>query len=147
MDKEINSLRETISTIKSNEKLLRSNLASVNATMSTEELYASIQTSEHEKTELLTRLGPLRRGDTKPVEAEEKARVDRLWQHWRAKAEGRKRMALELWAMGTQGLPEGKTCREFWASCIFSRHNVQGTIADCTQEELGLEGDDGAEYK
>ena len=53
MDKEIADLRETIATAKANEKLMRANLISVNATLSTEELRSCVSLLELEKEEIL----------------------------------------------------------------------------------------------
>ncbi|KAL9100933.1 MAG: hypothetical protein Q9163_003748 [Psora crenata] len=122
MDREISSLRGEIATLKSNDKLLRSNLAAVNATMSAPELRAKVQSLASEKSELLARLGPLRKGGIKPVKLEEKQMVDMQWAMWKREAEGRRKIALELWEMGTEVLPEGKAKEEFW-------------------EDLGLEAD------
>ena len=118
MDREIAEHRESIATLKANEKLLRSNLASVNATVSTDELRSNVDSLGAEKAELLARLGPLRKGDVKPVSIEQKAEVDRLWSVWKRKAEGRKRIAMELWAMGTDTLPEGKTKGDVWVRAL-----------------------------
>ena len=114
MDQEIESNREAIATLKSNEKILRSNLASVNTSMSTEDLSFKVEALEVEKKTLLSRLEPLRKGDVKPVQPQEKAIVDRLWTTWKRTMEGRKKMTLEMWASGTEALPEGKTKGELW---------------------------------
>lgn len=116
MDKEIASLRESLSTLKANEKLIRSNLVNVNAILSTDELRDNVQSLEAKKDELLDRLGPLRKGDIKPVSQEEKAEVDRLWSLWKSKAEGRTNIAMELWRTVTEVLPEGQTKGELWVS-------------------------------
>ncbi|KAL9637309.1 MAG: hypothetical protein Q9164_002271 [Protoblastenia rupestris] len=123
MDKEITSLRDEVATLKSNEKLLRSNLASVNATMSTAELRSHVQSLLSEKAEVLARLGPLRKGDVKPVSAAEKEAINYEWTIWKRRSEMRKKMAMELWAMGTEVVPEDKSKEDIW-------------------EELGLEEDE-----
>ncbi|KAG8529324.1 uncharacterized protein KY384_005960 [Bacidia gigantensis] len=122
MDQRISSLRDDIATLKSNEKLLRSNLLSVNATLSTQELNSTVHSLESDKASLRTRLGPLRKGDVKPVSLQEKAEVDHLHARWSKEAVGRKRIALELWLMVTEDLPEGMAKDDFW-------------------DALGLEGD------
>ena len=116
MDKQIASLREDLSTLKSNEKLLRSNLVSANATMSTTELSSLVKDLSNEQAEFLARLCQLRNGDIKPVTPEEKESVDKEWAMWKRKAEARKKIAMELWAIGTEVLPEGKTKEEVWVS-------------------------------
>lgn len=123
MDKDITELRETIATAKANEKLLRANLISVNATLSTDELRSSVSLLGLEKKEILARLGPLRSGNVKPVLPEEKEAVAKTWREWSRKASLRKRICMELWAISTEEMEPGKTRKELW-------------------EELGLEGDE-----
>ena len=130
MDKEIADHRESISTLKANEKLLRSNLASVNATMSTDELRSNVYSLETEKTELLARLALLRKGDVKPVSIEQKAEVNHLWGLWKRKADGRKMIAMELWAIGTDNLPDGKTKADVWVGNSGWRMDVRHRNAD-----------------
>ncbi len=114
MDAEIATLREAIATGKANEKLMRANLVSVNATMSSEELRNTVAQFEHEKKEILARLGPLRAGNVKPVLPEEKEAAQKEWKEWSKKAGVRKKICLELWEMCTQVIEEGKTKEELW---------------------------------
>ena len=142
MDREIASLRENIGVAKANEKLLRANLISVNATLSTEEVCHSVSILEHETEEILRRLGPLRLGNVKPVLPQEKATVDGERSRWMMKAGIRKKICMELWEMCTEELPEGKTKVELWASTVLMRTLVGSLISGCTQEEWGLEGEE-----
>ena len=123
MDHTITALREQIAILKANEKLLRSNLASLNATMSTTELRAQVHALQSSKAELLARLGPLMKGVVKPVTREEKAEVDVAWKMWKQKALVRKKIAMELWGMVTEVLPEGKQNGELWVSALVVGHS------------------------
>ena len=114
MDTMIETYRQDIGTLKSNEKLLRSNLTSVNATLSTSDLRSRVEQLNADKAAMLARLGPLRKGKVKPVKAQEKAEVDRFLKTWTRTADSRKRMALELWNMSSEELPEGKTKEGLW---------------------------------
>lgn len=114
IDKEIAELRETITRAKANEKLLRANLISVNATLSTEELRSSVSLLGLEKEDILARLGPLRSGTVKPVLPEEKEAVDKTWREWSRKASSRKKICMELWAISTEEMEPGKTRKELW---------------------------------
>ena len=114
MDAEIATLRETIAAGKANEKLLRTSLVSVNATMSSEELHDTVAQLEREKKEILARLGPLRTGNVKPVVPEEKEAVQKEWREWSKKAGVRKKICMELWGMCTEVVEEGKTKEELW---------------------------------
>lgn len=114
MDKEIVALRESIATTKANEKLLKANLAAVNATVSTNELRSQITMLEMEKGEITGRLGPLRAGHVKPVSAEEKEGAEMAWKWWSKKASSRKRICMEMWGYCTEELPEGQTKEDLW---------------------------------
>ncbi|KAI9876082.1 MAG: hypothetical protein M1830_007386 [Pleopsidium flavum] len=114
MDREIETIREEIVADKANEKLLKANLAAVNATVSTEDLRGNIITLELEKEQLLARLVPLRSGRVKPVPLEEKMLVDKAWKEWQRKWDVRKKIAMEVWAHATEVLPEGTSKEELW---------------------------------
>ena len=114
MDKEIAGLRDTIATAKANEKLMRANLVSINATISTEELRSSVSLLEIEKKEIVARLDALKSGNVKPVLREEKEAVDKAWKEWSRKASSRKKICMELWAVCTEETESGKTKEELW---------------------------------
>ena len=114
IDKEIAELRENIARAKAKEKLLRANLISVNATLSTDEVRSSVSLLGLEKEEILARLGPLRSGTMKPVLPEEKEAVDKTWREWSRKRSSRKEICMELWAISTEEMEAGKTRKELW---------------------------------
>ena len=116
MDSAIEAYRRDIGTLKSNEKLLRQNISSVNATLGTPDLRLHVEELEADKMAMLTRLGPLRKGEVKPVKAEEKIEVDRSLRAWKRMADARKMIALELWSVSSEEIPEGKTKDELWVS-------------------------------
>lgn len=118
MDREIETLRDSIAIAKSNEKLLRANLASVNATLSTEELRTKVSTLEIEKEETLGRLGLLRSGNVKPVLPEEKQVVDKEWKEWSKKAGVRKKICLEMWGFCNEEMAEGQTREGLWVDIL-----------------------------
>ena len=126
MDKETEDLRESIATVKANEKLLRANLTAINATLSTTDLRANIAILELEKKGVLARLIPLRSGSVKPVSPEEKAEVDKTWNEWSSKANTRKKICMEVWAHCTEGLESGQTKEELWV-----RDFKQSALASC----------------
>ena len=132
MDAEIATLRESIATSKANEKLIRPSLVSVNATMSSEELCNTVAQLEHEKKEMLARLGPLRAGNVKPVLREEKEAVQKEWREWSKKAGARKKICMELWEMCTEVIEEGKTKKELWVCRVLgSEERYQVANGSC----------------
>ncbi|MCJ1382199.1 hypothetical protein MMC17_005311 [Xylographa soralifera] len=122
MDREIAHLREEIATARGEERILKANLTALNATMSTQDIRASLVALGAQKKEILSRLNPLRSGSVKPVSPQEKAEVDQTWRLWSSRADTRKKICMEVWAVVTEEVPEGKTKEELW-------------------EEYGLEGD------
>lgn len=133
MDKVIASLRDSIALAKSNEKFLKASLTAVNATLSTEELRASIAALELEHEEIIARLGPLRSGNVKPVLPEEKEEAEKLWKQWSRKAASRKRICMEMWSYATEEMPPGQTKEELWVR--FTLYSVARSYshveADC----------------
>ena len=119
MDKEIASLRDSIALARSNEKLLKASLATVNATLSTEDLHASITGLELEQREILARLDPLRSGNVRPIPPEEKEETEKLWRQWSKKAASRKRICMDMWSYATEELPEGQTKEDLWVCHCF----------------------------
>ena len=115
MGQEISALRESIATAKANEKLLKANLAAVNATVSTDELRSQITVLDVDKLEILDRLGALQSGNVKPLSAEEKEEASKVWILWSKKAASRKRICMEMWSYCTEQLPEDQTKEDLWA--------------------------------
>ena len=122
MDKEITDLRETISAAKVEERILKANLVTLSATMSTQDLRAGVLFLEGEKANILNRLGPLRAGNIKPVLPDEKAEVDQAWKTWSRHAAGRKKICMNLWELVTEELPEGKTKEDLWVRIKENRY-------------------------
>ena len=128
MDKEIADLRDTITTAKANEKFMRANLVSVNATLSMEELRSSVSLLKMEKKEIVARLDALRSGNVKPVLPEEREAVDKALREWSRKASSRKKICLELWAVCTEVLEPGKTKEELWVCVLIAWCDTPGCL-------------------
>lgn len=116
MDQEIETIRAEIIATKVHEKLLKANLATVNATLSTDDLRGNVIALELGKEQILARLVPLRSGSAKPVSLEETSVVDREWKEWQRHWSVRKKIAMEVWAYATEVLPEGTTKEDLWVS-------------------------------
>ena len=116
IEAEIVALRGEISTSRSEEKITKAALVTMNATMSTRDLEAGILALETQKKELLACLTPLRSGDDDPISAEVKKQVQNGWKTWNHNFQVRKKICLEVWDMVTQELPGGKTREELWVS-------------------------------
>ena len=114
LDEKIQDLREDITITRGEEKLLRASLTALSASMSTTDLRASLLGIHAQRQAILTRLEPLRSGTVKPVFPKEKAEVDQAWKIWNHRASTRKKICMEVWAMATEEMPEGKTKEELW---------------------------------
>ncbi|KAL9613760.1 MAG: hypothetical protein Q9167_001705 [Letrouitia subvulpina] len=121
MDKEIQTLRDQIATIKSNEKLLKADLLTINATLSIDDIRANLRALEYEKKEFLGRLEKLRCGDVEPVRPAEKEAIEKPLAEWSKRAASRKQICMELWAIALDCLPEGQSKEELWVIDTFSQ--------------------------
>ena len=139
MDQEIARLRDEIVIAKGQEKILKANLITLNATMSTQDIQTALLLQEAEKNEILARLGPLRSGNVKPVSLDEKTAVAEAWKMWSRRANTRKKICMEVWAHVTEEMPEGKTKEELW---VWMNRRLRRTLLTLHQEERGLEADE-----
>lgn len=111
---QIRQLQKHLETAKGYEKLLKARLTALNVAPSVDDLRADITTLELEKEELVDHLEGLRSGRIKPIPPAEKEAVDKDWGFWKRKAESRKRIFMEMWAVVQDGLPEGQTKEQLW---------------------------------
>lgn len=114
VESQMEHVQNKIETARGYERLLKARLATLHAGPSVDDLRADITTLELEKEELTDRLEGLRSGKIKPVPLAEREAVDKDWADWKRKAESRKRIFLELWAMVLDGLAEGQTREGLW---------------------------------
>lgn len=131
MDKETDDLREAIVTARVKEKLLRASLVSVTATMSINDIQASIITLQSEKKMILARLEPLMAGSIEPASLQEKEEIDRAWKDWSQKANVIKRLCMELWAFCTEELQE-QSKQDLWVrdgSCTHSNTHADLVVS------------------
>ncbi|KAI4097073.1 MAG: hypothetical protein LQ344_000482 [Seirophora lacunosa] len=123
-EKHIGYLQQQIETARGYERLLKAKLAALRARPSINEVRVDITTLELEKSELTDRLERLRSWKTKAVPLAEKEAADKAWAEWKRKAESRRRIFVEMWAVVVDGLSEG------------------GLTKEVLWEELGLEKDE-----
>ncbi|KAL8735598.1 MAG: hypothetical protein Q9166_000767 [cf. Caloplaca sp. 2 TL-2023] len=105
-DQQIKALQEQVKIARGYERLLKATLVSLNATSSSNDLHANIIALEIEKEELTERLEDFRSGKVKPVPLKEKERVDKALDDWTRKANSRKQIFMDLWAIVRDELPE-----------------------------------------
>ena len=120
LDAQVSALQDAVTSAKGQERLLRTELASLNATISTDELRSHVRLLQSKKQELTSRLQRLDQGVVKPVSLEEKDTVDKTWAYWAKKARLRKKICLDMWAMLSEEVPEGMTKEDLWVRPILS---------------------------
>ena len=96
------------------QKALNSCLASIRCPLPTRELRSIVESLEAERTIVVDRLTWLSVEDFTSLLPEQKADVNRQWSSWSRQAAARKAMALELWRIVTELLPEGRSRDILW---------------------------------
>ena len=114
MERQIKELQEQVQTARGYQRLLKANLASLNATSTSDDVRANVTALELEKEALGLQLEGFRTGRIRPVAAEEKERVDQTLQEWTRKADSRKHIFMELWAIVRDVIPAGQTKGQLW---------------------------------
>ena len=114
LDKEVADLRESVAALRMDQRALSSRLASVSCPLPTRELQPMVESLEGERTMLRDRLTWLSVEDFTSLLPEQRADVNRQWSIWSRKAAARKAMALELWRIVTELLPEGRSRDTLW---------------------------------
>ncbi|KAL9528105.1 Homologous-pairing protein [Sphaerulina musiva] len=106
--------RETIATLKAQEKELRQSLRSrASATTTTlPELQACVEKMEQEKLALADRLARLQSGSIKPVDPEKRARLMRERKKWAKISAARKKIRKELWETVLESVVEKERIEE-----------------------------------
>lgn len=124
MEQQIKGIKEQIKTARGYQRLLKARLASLNATSTADDIRANITTLELKKEELSSRLQDIRTGQIKAVRAEERELADQALQDWAKKADSRKQIFLELWAIARDMMPEGQTKEKLWVSIILLQYSL-----------------------
>ncbi|KAL9586119.1 MAG: hypothetical protein Q9212_001100 [Teloschistes hypoglaucus] len=124
VEERIERLQKQVQTARGYERLLKTNLAALEAEPSTTDMRAKVIALELEKEELADRLRRLRAGEVKPVSSAEREALEADLAEWKGKAQRRKSIFWDMLAMAQEGLAEVKTKEQLW-------------------EELGLEKVDG----
>ncbi|KAF2257558.1 TBPIP-domain-containing protein [Lojkania enalia] len=108
LDATISSLRTQTADLQAATKTLRIALSSLNSTLSTSDLIASIQCLGIEKKEIVDRLASFKAGKAKNITKKEKNDVESEWTKWAAIAKRREKIAGEIWKLIEDVLPEGQ---------------------------------------
>lgn len=120
MTSNLESLRTRIAALKSTEKALRSELASLASIRSFDEIQSTVQALSAQKQGLIERLSELKSStvDIKPIGEAEKAMIETDLAKWRRQVKLRKAAVKELWYM-LKDTPQSDSSMEddeFWVS-------------------------------
>lgn len=97
MDTETARLRDELAALKFEEKELRDNLRKGATQVPLPQLKSDVADMEAQKAELEARLAKLKGGNTKPVSAEEKGRVNSCFRVAKRSLDARKKIRGEMW--------------------------------------------------
>ncbi|ODM18337.1 hypothetical protein SI65_06208 [Aspergillus cristatus] len=123
LDEKIRQLEEKLTTLKTDEKNVRAELATLRSKPLLSELRQDIGRLEKEKESILAQLDEFHGHDSSvQVSPEERAEVEREWKRWQRQVNVRRRICRDMWMKCSEVVPEGMTREELW-------------------ESLGLEGD------
>jgi len=116
IDEETKRLKEETAALKAEEKELRASLRDGAAQVPLAEIQAAVGNLEQEKTDLLERLKKLRSGNIKPVNAEERDRINKEHATIQKCASARRKIRTELWKIIEAGLEkkEAAELKEAW---------------------------------
>lgn len=96
MDAETNRLRDEMTTLKAEEKELRSSIREGASIISLSDLRASIAMLEQERTELEARVTDLATGTVKLMSAEERNKINSNHRKWQKISMARRKIRIEL---------------------------------------------------
>ncbi|QVM06493.1 hypothetical protein D8B26_001201 [Coccidioides posadasii str. Silveira] len=119
LDEEIQAFKSQVASAKSQNKLLKAELTTLNGRVSTSELRQCLAALEGEKRNLIASLAPSKASSVqaKAVTAEEKASLEKEWRKWRKHVTVRKKICHEMWMRCTEVLPEAVQGKEeLWES-------------------------------
>ncbi|KAL8915457.1 MAG: hypothetical protein Q9171_000021 [Xanthocarpia ochracea] len=142
MDQQITELHEQIKTARGSQLLLKAHLASLNANPTCDDIRAKITALELEKEELMSRREDFRSGKIQAVSIEEKELAEERMKYWAKKAESRKQIFMELWAIVGDLVPERQKKHELWVGNSSIWVFLWNLLISPCQIELGLEGDE-----
>ncbi|KAI4655739.1 hypothetical protein J4E93_000454 [Alternaria ventricosa] len=106
LDETILDLRTQTTTLVAAAKNLRGSLSSLNSTLSTADLVASVTTLETEKEQIESRLDGLKKGKAKKVTTSEREAIEKEWKKSIRVAKKRQKIVKEMWEMIAEQIPD-----------------------------------------
>lgn len=111
MDQDIKQAQGQLTTLKAEDKRVRSELAEFVSRPLLSELRADVARLQKEKEEILAGLASLGE-DESAVSPEEQQAVENEWKYWQRQAHVRRRICNELWERCSEVVPENMTREE-----------------------------------
>ncbi|KAJ5110759.1 hypothetical protein N7532_001294 [Penicillium argentinense] len=119
MNREIDTLQDELSTIKTDEKKARAALLALEAKPRLSELQRDIQRLKSEQDDIQARLARIQKTEAIQVSSEERSKLEHEWKTWQRQAVIRRRICRDLWGRCTEVLPENTTAAELWVNTSF----------------------------
>ncbi|RMJ25247.1 TBP interacting domain protein, partial [Aspergillus sp. HF37] len=130
LDQDIKQAQDQLTTLKAEDKRVRSELVEFGSRPLLSELRADVARLQKEKEEILAGLASLGE-DESAMSPEEQQAVEKEWKYWQRQAHGRRRICNELWERCSEVVPEDMTREEL---------KVRLRWTALGRESLGLEG-------
>lgn len=112
-------MEESLTTLKTNEKDARAQLATLRSKPLLSELRQDIHRLEKEKESILARLDEFHGRDSSvQVSPEEQVEIEQEWKRWQRQVNVRRHICRDLWMKCSEVVPEGMTRDELWV-CPF----------------------------
>lgn len=112
MEQDIKQCHGQLSTLKTNEKRAKSELAEFQARPLLSELHHDIGRLKEDKDGMLASLANLSGSETMAISPEAKEAVEKEWKYWQRHANVRRRICCDLWRKCSEVLPENMTGEE-----------------------------------
>ncbi|KAF7161676.1 hypothetical protein CNMCM6106_008829 [Aspergillus hiratsukae] len=119
MDEKIKQLQAQLTTLKTDEKKARTELAMLSAKPLLCELRDDVSQLVQETQAISSRLKMIQKSDPIQVSPEEKAELGKEWRHWNKIASVRKRICRDLWSKCLEVVPDNMNRDELWGNCKF----------------------------
>ncbi|GFF53102.1 hypothetical protein IFM51744_08020 [Aspergillus udagawae] len=145
MDEKIKQLEEQLTTLKTNEKKARADLATLSTKPLLSELRHDVGRLEQETQAVSSRLKKIQKRDSIQVSPEERAKVGKEWRRWNKVTGIRKTICRDLWSRCLEVVPDNVSREELWVStptldAALQRRSAAFSVDFVHQESLGLEG-------
>lgn len=128
LDEEIKQLQEQLTTLKVDERKVRTDLAALCSKPLSSELRQEIDRLENEKESTLVHLAKCHGQNSEQVLPAERAEIEQEWRRWQRHVNIRSRICRDLWRRCSEVVPNGITREELWV-CTLRPQDAGGRVS------------------